>query len=136
MTPLMEIGYKARISDDQLYDLRREVSQSLCVVLWSLLNVGLDTTKHVGNGVLSAWNERRIPVWHTLFKVFGRQYCLAAVLKVINDLLSFAQPQLLYNPGSDETVACGLLIAVGMFTASFIQTICMNQYLAKSTKSA
>ncbi|KAI4220876.1 MAG: hypothetical protein L6R36_007292 [Xanthoria steineri] len=109
----MEIGYKAGISDDQLYDLPRE-----------------DTTRQVGNGVLSAWNERRIQVWNTLFEVFGRQYCLAAVSKVINDLLSFAQPQLLYKPGSNETVACGLLIAVGMFTASFIQTICMNQYLA------
>lgn len=61
--------------------------------------------------------------------MFGRQNCLAAVFKMINDLLSFAQPQLLrsflsfiasYNSGSSETVASGLLIA-----------ICMNQYLAR-----
>ena len=57
MTPLMEIGYKARISNDQLYDLRREVRQFLCIVLWSSLNVAQDTTEHVGNGFLSAWNE-------------------------------------------------------------------------------
>lgn len=57
MTPLMEIGYKARISNDQLYDIRREVRQSLCIVLWSSLNVAQDTTEHVGNGFLSAWNE-------------------------------------------------------------------------------
>lgn len=136
----MEIGYKAGTSDDQLYDHRREVSQSLCAVLWSSLNVAQDTTENFGNEFLSVWNERRIPVWRTLFKVFGRQYCLAAVFKMINDLLSFAQPQLLrlflsfiasYNSYSNETVASGLLIAVGIFTASFLQTICMNQYLAR-----
>lgn len=136
----MDIGHKAGISDEQLYDLRREVSQSLCVLLWSSLHVAQDTTEHVVNVFLSARNERRIPVWRTLFKVFGRQHCLAAVFKMINDLLSFAQPQLLrlflsfvvsYNSGSNETVASGLLIAVGIFTASFIQTICTSQYLAR-----
>lgn len=64
---------------------------------------------------------------------------------MFSDLLKLAQPQLLrlflrfvasYNSGSTTSPVSGLLIAIGMFAAAFIQSICMNQYLGRTNGTA
>jgi len=79
-------------------------------------------------------------LWKALFVAYGRPYAIAAGLKIIQDFLAFLQPQLLrillvyisayqdsrfgHNHPSDFQ---GFTIAVFMFVASIIQTVCLNQ---------
>jgi len=83
-------------------------------------------------------------LWKSLFIAYGAPYGFAAILKFIQDLLAFAQPQLLrmilsyistYQsarlwsadaPGKPHPLE-GFCIAFIMFVASTAQTIILNQ---------
>jgi hypothetical protein len=82
-------------------------------------------------------------LWKALFVAYGGPYAVAAGLKVIQDFLAFLQPQLLklllrfisayqdahFAPGGGNgpTSLEGFTIAVVMFIAAIIQTICVHQ---------
>jgi ATP-binding cassette, subfamily C (CFTR/MRP), member 1 len=78
-------------------------------------------------------------LWKALFVAYGGPYAFAAGLKIIQDLLAFAQPQLLRllllyfdqyqsqrNPNSMSKFE-GFAYAIIMFVASVVQTITLNQ---------
>ena len=81
------------------------------------------------------------PLWRALFVAYGGPFAIAAGLKVVQDLLAFLQPQLLRwllsyislyqetRSQSDERPSelQGFGIAIVMFIASVIQTVCLNQ---------
>ena len=80
-------------------------------------------------------------LWKALFISYGGPFAVAAGLKVIQDSLAFLQPQLLrwllnyittyqearFNPDSRPSDVEGFAIALIMFVASVVQTICLNQ---------
>jgi len=80
-------------------------------------------------------------LWKALFIAYGGPYAVAAALKVLQDLLAFLQPQLLrlllsyisvYQstrlvPDRKPSDLEGFALALIMFIASVIQTICLNQ---------
>lgn len=130
MTPLMKRGATQFITETDLPSLppKEEVSN-----LGNRLNAALE--KHT--------------LWKALFAAYGRSYYVAGVLKVAQDLLTFAQPQLLRlllayisryqnarygllgegerRPDPIEGVA----IILTMFVASLAQTICLHQYFQR-----
>lgn len=80
-------------------------------------------------------------MWKALFVAYGGPYVIAAGLKVLQDILAFAQPQLLrlllayisiyqetrFDSENRPSNFEGFAIAVLMFVASVVQTIALNQ---------
>jgi ATP-binding cassette subfamily C (CFTR/MRP) protein 1 len=79
------------------------------------------------------------PLWRALLIAYGGPYAIAAGLNVVQDLLTFLQPQLLrwllsYISNYQDTQSeerpsklQGFAIAILMFIVSVTQTICLNQ---------
>lgn len=78
-----------------------------------------------------------------MVKQFGGQYSRAGLFKIVNDLLAFAQPQLLRllisfidsYQSSPQPRLKGILIAFGMLGVSAVQSIFMNQYLQRTLET-
>ncbi|KAF9525987.1 multidrug resistance-associated ABC transporter [Crepidotus variabilis] len=127
MTPLMKKGSTAVITEDDLPPLKTS-DQSV--------NLGKD----LGNAM------SKHPLWSSLFIAYGGPYAAAAILKVLQDVLAFAQPQLLrwllsyislyqearFSPDVRPSQVEGFMIAGLMFVTSIIQTICLNQYFQRT----
>ncbi|KAL8951041.1 MAG: hypothetical protein Q9222_002955 [Ikaeria aurantiellina] len=129
MTPMMKYGYKEFLTQDDLWNLRKE-----------------DTTRTTGNALQDAWDlelEKKHPsLWIALFRGFGGPYFRATFIKSISDALAFVQPQLLrllisfidsYRTGQErQPVIRGAAIAIAMFVVSASQTVCLHQYFQRA----
>ncbi|KAJ1337700.1 ATP-binding cassette subfamily C (CFTR/MRP) member 1 [Microdochium nivale] len=126
MTPLMKVGYKHYLTEEDLW--------------------GLSTSDKVANTSASfdhSWQREAIRkerpnLWIVLSRAYGGPYMLAAVFKVFSDVANFTQPQLLryliafvrsYEKGrTPEPPIKGAAIAIGMFFVAVIQTTLIHQY--------
>lgn len=128
MTPMMKQGYKAFLTQDDLWNLRKR-----------------DTTGATAASFGKAWNhelEKKHPsLWLAMFRAFGAPYFRGAVIKTFSDVLNFVQPQLLrllisyvdsYQTDKPQPVARGAAIALAMFAVSVSQTACLHQYFQRS----
>ncbi|KAH7348124.1 multidrug resistance-associated protein 1 [Pyrenochaeta sp. MPI-SDFR-AT-0127] len=128
MTPLMKHGYKAFLTQDDLWNLRKR-----------------DSTRHTSQRFEDAWAhemEKKHPsLWIALFSSFGGPYFRGAAIKTISDLLNFVQPQLLrllitfvdsYRTDKPQPIIRGAAIAIAMFAVSVSQTACLHQYFQRS----
>ncbi|KAF8909428.1 multidrug resistance-associated ABC transporter [Gymnopilus junonius] len=127
MTSLMKIGASRIITEDDLPPLPPT-----------------DESAQLGHALKSAMEKH--PLWRALFVAYGGPYAIAAGLKIIQDLLAFLQPQLLrillayiswyqstrFQPNDRPSDLEGFAIAMTMFVASVIQTICLNQYFQRT----
>ncbi|KDR65747.1 hypothetical protein GALMADRAFT_232908 [Galerina marginata CBS 339.88] len=127
MTPLMKIGATRVLTEDDLPPLRT-----------------FDESANLGQDLKKAMEK--YPLWKALFVAYGGPYAVAAGLKVMQDLLAFLQPQLLrmllayislyqsarFHPERKPSDLEGFAIAIVMFVASVIQTICLNQYFIRT----
>ncbi|EAU90288.2 metal resistance protein YCF1 [Coprinopsis cinerea okayama7 len=130
MTPLMRKGASTYVTENDLPPLLER-----------------DKSVNLGHGLQRAMKKHVL--WKALFVAYGGPYAVAAGLKVIQDLLAFAQPQFLrwllsyisdYQgarllPDDDPLRPSkfeGFAIAVIMFVASVIQTIALNQYFQRT----
>ncbi|CAB3247544.1 unnamed protein product [Arctia plantaginis] len=82
--------------------------------------------------------QRVVSVLPVMFKAFGGQFLISVVLKLCNDLLIFAAPELLrllvgFVEGK-EPVWRGYLYAVGMLVCASLQTVFLGQYYLKTSK--
>ncbi|SJL03580.1 related to YCF1-Vacuolar ABC transporter responsible for vacuolar sequestration of glutathione-S-conjugates [Armillaria ostoyae] len=124
MTPLMKKGASEYISENDLPSLRPE-----------------DASERLGQTLHDTLQKHSL--WKALFISYGGPYALAAGMKLLQDCLSFLQPQLLrwllsyisiyqsarYAHDSTKPHPLeGFLIAVLMFVASVAQTVILNQY--------
>jgi len=126
MDGLMKLGAKRPLEEEDVYVLS---SEDQAIVLTEKLERA--TKKHSN-------------LWVALAAAYGSTYAEAAVLKVIQDLLAFAQPQFLRwflayislyqaagngpNVGTNgPSPVKGFVIVVGMFTCAVIQTIVLHQ---------
>jgi len=127
MTPLMKLGYKTFLTQDDLWNLR-----------------GRDTTKVTAEKFNEKWDDelkkKNPSLWIALFRSFGGPYGRAALFKVVSDILNFTQPQLLrllisfvksYETDTPEPLIRGVAIALGMFVVSVVQTSCLHQYFQR-----
>lgn len=130
MTPMMKYGYKAFLTQDDLWNLRKR-----------------DTTKVTGAALEDAWTieleKKRPSLWIALFRGFGGPYYRGSVIKTFSDTLSFVQPQLLrllisfvdsYRHGNPhpQPVIRGAAISLAMFAVSVVQTALLHQYFQRA----
>lgn len=131
LTPMMKIGYKNYLTQDDLWNLRNR-----------------DTTSVTGSALEHAWSielgKKKPSLWIALFRAFGGPYLRGAIIKCGSDTLAFVQPQLLrllisfidsYRRDNPQPVARGVAIAVAMFAVSVSQTICLHQYFQRAFES-
>ncbi|PNH37816.1 hypothetical protein VD0004_g8985 [Verticillium dahliae] len=126
MTPLMQLGYKQYLTEEDLWGLAHQ-----------------DTTKSTGEAFDEAWkrqleNRKGPSLWLALFRAYGLPYAVAALFKLGNDVSQYIQPQLLrlliafvssYGDGEQpQPVIKGAAIAVGMFGCATFQTAMVHQY--------
>lgn len=146
MTDLMRTGYEKYLSESDLYKLPESFgSESLAKKF----------NKHWQNQVKHKPNPS---LGWAMCATFGSKLILAACLKVIHDILAFAQPQLLrilikfvndYTESKKEIlpdfildsdgngihrlpIIRGFMIAIAMFLVSFLQTSVLHQYFLNS----
>ncbi|KAA1102966.1 hypothetical protein PGT21_001747 [Puccinia graminis f. sp. tritici] len=127
MTPMMKLGKSQYLTEDDLWMLPRE-----------------DQTDALTNRLHQTW-RRQISrassspsLIRAIAQAYGGPYLLAALFKLIQDVLQFTQPQLLrrllsfadsFSPGSQpEPVYRGYMIAGLMFSCGFTQTLFSHQY--------
>ncbi|KAM0334168.1 hypothetical protein ACHAQA_001188 [Verticillium albo-atrum] len=126
MTPLMQLGYKQYLTEEDLWGLAHN-----------------DTTKSTGEAFDKAWqhelkNRKNPSLWLAMFRAYGTPYAVAAIFKLGNDISQYIQPQLLryliafvdsYRPGeTPQPVVKGAAIALGMFGCAVFQTAMVHQY--------
>ncbi|KAI1335138.1 P-loop containing nucleoside triphosphate hydrolase protein [Xylariaceae sp. FL0016] len=131
MTPMMKYGYKQYLTEEDLWGLPSS-----------------DKSSGTGDRFEKAWqyelkHRRGGPsLWVTMFKAYGGPYAMATVFKIVNDLASFAQPQLLrllisfvesYSEGKvPQPPIKGAAIALAMFFAACLQTAMIHQYFQRA----
>ncbi|KAF9054330.1 multidrug resistance-associated ABC transporter [Panaeolus papilionaceus] len=146
MTPLMRKGASQVITEEDLPPLQKH-----------------DEASELGNDLKQALQKQSVlfstfPVaqlnllnfhstlWKALFVAYGGPYATAAFLKIIQDLLAFAQPQLLrillsyislyqstrFQPEDRPSKVEGFAIVLVMFVASTVQTVSLNQYFQRT----
>ncbi|PLW19172.1 hypothetical protein PCASD_20541 [Puccinia coronata f. sp. avenae] len=114
MTPMMRLGKSQYLTEDDLWILPRT-----------------DQTDALTNQLQQTWSRQlsRAPSSPSLIRAiaqaYGGPYLLAALLKCIQDILQFSQPQLLrrllnfadsYSPGNQpKPASCGYMISALMF---------------------
>lgn len=139
MTPLMKLGKHQYLTEDDLWLLPRP-----------------DQTDALTNQLRLSWNRQLSSstdpshpspsppspslIW-ALVRAYGGPYLIAALFKLTQDVLQFAQPQLLrrllrfvdsYASGHEpEPVYVGYLIAGIMFTCGLVQTLFLHQYFQR-----
>lgn len=133
MDGLMKLGSKRPLEEEDVYVLPSEDQAEIL------------TEK------LERATEKHSSLWVALAAAYGSTYAEAAVLKVIQDLLAFAQPQFLRlflayislyqasgtipnsTPGAPSPVK-GFVIVAGMFGCAVLQTIVLHQVSDPPTK--
>jgi hypothetical protein len=121
MTPMMRHGYKVFLTEDDLWGLAKN-----------------DRTGNTGAALDKAWTHElkarpnKPSLWLALFRAYGGPYAVAAIFKIGNDVVQYAQPQLLrlliafvasYGTGkTPEPVVKGAAIALSMFACAIFQT--------------
>lgn len=125
---MMKYGYKAFLTQDNLWKLRTR-----------------DSASHTYTAFEEAWEAehetRRPSLWFTLFRGYGGPFIRGSIFKTMSDVLAFAQPQLLrllisfvdsYRTDSPQPIARGAFIAIAMFLVSITQTVCLHQYFQRA----
>ncbi|CAB3223737.1 unnamed protein product [Arctia plantaginis] len=140
--PIAFTGYRRTLTENDLWPLNPQYVSKECVTkfekLWyrALMKRESKTnaSKNAGSSALGNLNKKKTPVsiFPVVCKAFGGLFLVSMVLKLCNDLLMFASPQLLrlligFVEGN-EPVWRGYLYAVSMFLCSFVQTVIMGQY--------
>ena len=128
MTSMMKYGYKNYLTQDDLWNLRQR-----------------DTTHVTGEQLEKAWEhelqKKKPSLWLALFGAFSAPYLRGSIIKAVNDILAYVQPQLLrllinfidsYRGDNPQPVVSGVAISLAMFAVSVSQTACLHQYFQRA----
>lgn len=130
MGGLMRRGYETYLTEEDLPELPSK-----------------DTTSKIGSTFESFWdrqvNTKKTPsIAIALSQAFGLPFLVGAFFKALQDVLAFAQPQLLrllikfvneYQQTDGEvSLSKGMLIALAMFIVSVTQTAFLHQYFQRA----
>ncbi|SGZ40190.1 related to Metal resistance protein YCF1 [Hanseniaspora guilliermondii] len=125
MTKLMRLGYEKYLDEDDLYELPSEFKSE---------NVSARISK-----IFAKYPNR---LAFTIFSTFKKEIIISGIFKLIFDILSFTQPQILknlinfvsnYNKFHDIDpekfpIIKGCMLTLYMFLVGFIQTCILHQY--------
>ncbi|KAI9249020.1 multi drug resistance-associated protein MRP [Sporodiniella umbellata] len=127
MTPMMRLGYQKPLTMDDLWNLPSN-----------------DQSAAVSAEFQKNWEkemQRPSPsLFKVLFKTLAGPFVLAAVFKLLQDILQFTQPALLkllmrwvtsHTTNDPEPAYSGIFIAVGMFITAVCQTMFLHQYFQR-----
>ncbi|GAA6044266.1 hypothetical protein JCM8097_004322 [Rhodosporidiobolus ruineniae] len=162
MTPMMKAGYKKFLTEEDLWalpssDSARALGHRL-ESAWQKRRDAVAKKASVrpasseqeatyavapadGRKKTEKEKEGRPNLTGALFSAYGGPFFMAAVFKLLQDCLSFAQPQLLkrllqfvstYNTDAAEPPFHGYLIAVGMFVCAVTQTLLLHCYFSRA----
>ena len=139
MQPMMTLGAKRFLTESDMWALPKgEDTEALGDAFqreWE------GVTARISLDGRSICNTRRLRFWTVLFRAYGRLFTIAAVYKVIQDLLAFAQPQLLRgllsfvqnweqtdDPVERGTSLRGYVLAFLLFFTAIVQMASLHQY--------
>jgi ATP-binding cassette, subfamily C (CFTR/MRP), member 1 len=124
-TPLMRLGWKRYLTEDDMYDLPNR-----------------NTSRSNGDRFEEKWAaQARKPkpsFWMALLQSFGGSYLTFVPLKIAADCLSYSQPQLLrllinfvetYSTDNPDPAIRGFAIAITMFCVSVTQSVLNNNFM-------
>ncbi|XBW36311.1 hypothetical protein QEN19_001894 [Hanseniaspora menglaensis] len=125
MTKLMKLGYEKYLDEDDLYELPKEFKSN-----------------SVSSKISKVFKKYPTSLAFTIFATFKKEIVLSGIFKLIYDVLSFTQPQILkalinfvsnYNKYSaidpeKYPIAKGCMLTFYMFLIGFIQTSILHQY--------
>ncbi|KAG1554327.1 hypothetical protein G6F51_000001 [Rhizopus arrhizus] len=127
MTPLMRLGYQKPLIMDDLWNLTTE-----------------DQSAIIGNRFQQNWEKEmqkaKPSLLRVLVKTLSGPFALAALFKLLQDILQFTQPMLLkqlmrwvtsYTTSEHEPSYRGIFIAVAMFVTAVCQTMFLHQYFQR-----
>ncbi|MBW0487072.1 hypothetical protein O181_026787 [Austropuccinia psidii MF-1] len=134
MSPLMKSGKNHSLTEQDIWPLpRADQSDALTNQLQQQWQREL-----IKNQLNPSYNPSLILA---VIKTFGLPYLAAAILKSIQDILQFIQPQLLRRllqfiesrrvGNSPQPSSNGYLIAIAMFSCGLIQTLFLHQYFQR-----
>ncbi|ORZ10482.1 multi drug resistance-associated protein MRP [Absidia repens] len=124
MTPLIQKGYQKPLTRDDLWPLRQDDYSHILSKQFEQ-----DWKRELQRG--------RPSLARALARVCGWKFVIAGIIKLMKDLLQYAQPLLLkqlilwvgsYMTDHPQRPEVGILISAGMFLSSAISTVCLHQY--------
>ncbi|KAK9428356.1 P-loop containing nucleoside triphosphate hydrolase protein [Lipomyces doorenjongii] len=127
LTAFMKLGYENYLTEDSLPELP----------------AGSRTHKTCEEFKIAWQAEKQRPLPslpRALFRCFRVPYLIGVVFKLSSDVLAFTLPNLLrqlvlfinsYNSDKPVPISGGILIAIGMFMCSFLQSLLQQQYMQR-----
>ncbi|KAK9492604.1 P-loop containing nucleoside triphosphate hydrolase protein [Lipomyces doorenjongii] len=127
LTEFMKLGYENYLTEDSLPELP----------------AGSRTHKTCEEFKIAWQAEKQRPLpslARALFRCFRVPYLIGVVFKLSSDVLTFTLPNLLrqlvlfinsYNSDKPVPISGGILIAIGMFMCSFLQSLLQQQYMQR-----
>ncbi|KAI9893113.1 MAG: hypothetical protein M1814_000660 [Vezdaea aestivalis] len=128
ISPMMRYGYKKYLVEEDLWNLRDR-----------------DSTHFTSEAFEVAWahelEKKKPSLWLAVFRGFSGPYFRASLFKIVSDVLTFVQPQLLrlliafvdsYRGPNPESAIRGVSIALAMFATAVIQTLALHQYFQRA----
>ncbi|KAJ1981631.1 hypothetical protein H4R35_000630 [Dimargaris xerosporica] len=124
LSPLLALGYQKPLEQDDLWTLPHSLQ-----------------TRLVANKFHERWTKERRAAKPSLFWVlataFGAPFFIGGLIKLLNDLLMYVQPQLLsllikfiqtQKTDPAETATYGYMIPLAMLMVGLLQVVCLHQY--------
>ena len=135
MTEMMRTGYEKYLVEEDLYKLPENFGSG-------------ELAEHFNRNWENQLKHKVQPSLNWALTVtFGYDMLIAAIFKVIHDILAFVQPQLLrilikfvtdynrereLNALENLPIVKGFMIAIAMFLVGFVQTCVLHQYFLRS----
>nr|XP_009677166.1 PREDICTED: canalicular multispecific organic anion transporter 2 isoform X1 [Struthio camelus australis] len=156
-TSMAILGYKRPLEDKDLWSLNEDDTSKIIVQQLSkewdrekaewkqkedvtYMKKSNHMLNHVGNGpeeaevlIRDKKHSRKPSFLKALLRTFGPYFLIGSFFKLIQDLLSFVNPQLLsvlinFIKNKDAPAWWGFLIAALMFTCAVLQTLILHQH--------
>ncbi|WFD22874.1 hypothetical protein MEQU1_001551 [Malassezia equina] len=139
MQPLMSLGAKRYLTEADMYALPHgEDTERLSDAFQTRWIASAQAAIEQGR---TLYDTGRMRFWKTLLGAFGRPFMIAAIFKVMQDVLAFVQPQLLRSLlafvgrwETEEEVAKrgtplrGFVLVALLFLTAMLQTMSLHQY--------
>ncbi|KAK4056218.1 hypothetical protein OIO90_002659 [Microbotryomycetes sp. JL221] len=141
LTPMMKTGYHKFLTEEDLWALPPDdTANALGIRLGEAWEKRKQHVRTRNAGIKDESKKKKPSLTGALFSAYGGPFMTAALFKLLQDLLSFTQPQLLkrllqfvatYGTAHPEPAFHGYIIAVGMFVCAVTQTLLLHCYFSR-----
>ncbi|KAK4053428.1 hypothetical protein OIV83_001593 [Microbotryomycetes sp. JL201] len=141
LTPMMKTGYHKFLTEEDLWALPPDdTAHALGDRLSKAWEKRKDAARSKNASIKESDKQKRPSLTGALFSAYGGPFMTAALFKLLQDVLSFTQPQLLkrllqfvatYGTAHPEPAFHGYIIAVAMFVCAVTQTLLLHCYFSR-----